>query len=452
VLLNILSFIRSRLLRTTVSLVSRKLNRLANESSLWHHVHFHATDSSEYIAAVLARFRNTVRSVTVQCGEVDVATKLGVLVGSQISFEEIHVVKVGGSAAKLDFPLVLQLLGESTRTLSFREDGGSRVNLRPMDDVPPHVLVPPKAHLLSLDLSAVTGLDDGMIEVIVASCPQLELLHVGNFTSNYRSVGIRAIADGLPNLTSVFVFESAPNNQSSRYLLSKKPGLSALGLRLMHVCEQSTAVLISQMRNLQYLDICCSSQRRASDNLKAVFENANFGQLKSLLLRESSWIDPPVLKAIALACPKLEQVAFRWIGREGPPSGLDDAIKLLFHSCPELRVFWTLGVQAATGEGWLDNVGTLLPHIRCVVVTSLWRDEARDEMLERADTARSSNPKICVMIGRTPHQFNEDVVISCDDVSDVIDVPPRLCDLRAGRVRFPDVLQEAAHSQLAKRE
>jgi hypothetical protein len=454
VVVNILRFIPSRALLTTVSLVNGELSRLVNESRLWHHIHFRATDSCKYIAAVLARFRNSVRSVTIQCRKFEVILKVGVLIGSQIAFEEVCFIVVGAfSEEEFDIHLVLQELGDSTKTLSFGEPCSSSLSIRPMSDLPPGVRVQLKPRLLSLDLSTVSdGLDDEMIKAIVASCPQLELLHIGHHGSSYTSVGIRSIADGLPNLVSVILVDSTHDNEACRYLLSKRPGLSALGLELRGILDVQTAVQISQMRDLQYLHIMRSCWIGSADHLKAVFENATFGHLKSLRLMESRWVDKAVLKAIALACPKLEQLMLRWIVLAAPPSSLDDAIKLICESCPELRVFWTLGLPAVTGERWLDTVATLLPNIRCVAVTTMWDDEACAELLERADRARASNPKLCVMIGSAPHQFNEDVAITSYDVLDVLAVPPRLCDQRAGRVRFPNVLQETARSQLAKRE
>jgi hypothetical protein len=57
-----------------------------------------------------------------------------------------------------------------------------------------------------------------------------------------------------------------------------------------------------------------------------------------------------------------------------------------------------------------------------------------------------------VFVGSTPQPFNKKVDICDDDVVDVLGASPRLSNLKARRVRFPNVIKEAVCSKLAKNE
>jgi hypothetical protein len=153
---------------------------------------------------------------------------------------------------------------------------------------------------------------------------------------------------------------------------------------------------------------------------------------------------------MALACPQLEQLFLRE-GRSPRPVD-DDTIKFVLDSCPELRVVFLEGSETITGEGWLDFIGAMHPRMQCIVL-ALWASNGPSpKLLERADRARALNPKLCVLIGDTKYQYNENVTISRDDVWEVLCVMPRLCDLKARRVRYPNVLEAAAHQRIAQAE
>jgi hypothetical protein len=455
-IVKILSFLPSRALLTTVSRVSWTLNRLVNDSSLWNHVHFHFGDSPEYIAKVLARFRNSIRKVTLKSSGVQETKNLNVLVESNIAFEEVHLVAADDCSRDLDLSLLFQLIGESTKIFSFRQLDFNRVFLSAKVYLSPDVHVLPKTQLLALDLSTMySSIDDRMIEVIVTSCPQLQSLDTGQFGDNYTSVGIRAIADGLPNLASVSLSGWDDCDESFRYLLSRKPCLSAFGLGGLAGAIPRTAAQISRMGHLQYLRL--GRINLDGKTMRAMFENAHFGQLKTLRLDFIQEFDSVAMKAMALACPKLEQLSFS--GEFEPPHRLtDDIVEFLFNTCPELRVFYFLGLkETLTGEGWLGNVGTLLSRVQCLAFTLYWGDKPSSEFLRRADLARSRNPKLSILVDGTArptdHRYNERVTVSATAAREVLNHSmPRPCDLEARRVRHPNVLLEAAHLQLAKSE
>ncbi len=170
-ILRILSFLPSRCLLRDVSLVSRNLNRLVNDSSLWDRVHFHRSDSPEYVAAVLARFKNTVRSVTLASWKDEVTRKkIDNMKESKIAFEEIHLHL---NHCRLDLQLVFQLLCESTRILYLDSGTTPRVYL------PDYVDALPKSNIVSLYL-CFARLDNKVLKMVVAACPKLELLDVGH--------------------------------------------------------------------------------------------------------------------------------------------------------------------------------------------------------------------------------------------------------------------------------
>jgi hypothetical protein len=85
VIVNILSFIPSRVLLTTVSLVNQKLRRLVNDSTLWNHVNFYFNDSPSFISNVLSRFKNCIRSVALVSRATELKEKLWILNFSKIS-------------------------------------------------------------------------------------------------------------------------------------------------------------------------------------------------------------------------------------------------------------------------------------------------------------------------------------------------------------------------------
>jgi hypothetical protein len=205
VILNILRFVPSRALLSTVAFVSQKLGRIVDDYSLWNQVHFHLSDAPEFIAAVLARFANSVRSVTLWSGGVGASEKIRALIESKSSFEEIHVhlVKTRDYSRTSDLGLCSQLLSGCTRGLYLpRLDGPGH---DPILEIPPSVHMSRNSqHLTSLDLSAFRGIDERIVTAIVASCPQLELLHLGEFRvyDTIPNVCV-TIADGLPNLASV---------------------------------------------------------------------------------------------------------------------------------------------------------------------------------------------------------------------------------------------------------
>jgi hypothetical protein len=150
---------------------------------------------------------------------------------------------------------------------------------------------------------------------VVASCPKLELLCVENDDDSISTRGIRAIADGLPNLVALF-FEGLGrvNDTSYENLLTKKPGLAALELNY-GICDQyapllRTAMQISRMVDLQHLQVYPVPDSRMMRNL---FWYANFAQLKTLLLRSDGEFNSADLKAMALACPNVERLELGYI-------------------------------------------------------------------------------------------------------------------------------------------
>jgi hypothetical protein len=269
------------------------------------------------------------------------------------------------------------------------------------------------------------------------------------------SVGIRAIADGLPNLASVSL--SGFGDESFQYLLSRKPFLSAFDLVGLPGAFPRTAAQISRMGHLQYLRVSCHGLDGTT--MRAMFENAHFGQLKTLRLDEIEEFDSLTLKVMAVACPNLEQLSLS-VGYTPPNWITDDIVEFIFDSCRGLRVFdLSASVKSLTGEGWLDNVGTLLPRIQCLAVSSaVASDRHSSEFLRRADVARSQNPKLSILVDdsswsidpSTDHRYNEEVTVFAIDVWKVFDSMPRLCDLEAGRVRHPNVLLEAVRFKLAE--
>jgi hypothetical protein len=451
-IVKILSFLPSRCLLTDVSLVNRMLNRLANDSSLWDRVHFRRSDSPEYVAAVLARFRNTIRSVTLDSrGSEVTATKIIKLNESKIAFEEISL---SLNSCRLDLNLVFQLLCESTRILFLESNWLSEIRLFVNVDVLP------KTNLVSLSVSEVCGLDDQILGVIVAACPKLELLDVGpNPGNDYGIRGIRAVADGLPNLAAVRLAGYC-SDEACCYLLSKKPHLAAFGLSgLGFNVSPCTAAQISRMCHLQFLQFELYSGL-SGETLRAMFENADFGQLRTLILQDLVEFDGATMEAMAVACPKLEQLKICMFFKSKPQPGAEDGvIKRMLESLPELRVFCFSGSEKITGQGWLDGIGTLLPLAQCVIVSRGYRDaaggfqqEPSPEFFERAERARSAYPKLSIVIGGIDHPYNENVVMREYDVSGPLNLFPRLCDLKAGRVRVPNLLQEAVRMKLARYE
>jgi hypothetical protein len=450
-LLKILSFVPGRALLSTVPLVSQKFSTLVKDASLWEHVYFHSADSPGYISSVLARFKDSIRTVTLESNGADGTEKINLLVDSKIAFEQVHFITDGKSGWAFDLDLVFQLLGESTRVLSFREQLRQcqvMFSRDPFIRLQPRVQVLPETQLVSLDLSATSDVNDGMIAAIVSSCSNLELLHLGHCGALYTGAGIRAIADGLPNLVSFFSSQFKDEDEAYRYLLSKKPGLAAFGFVGSSHPLPRTVAHMPRMTELQYLQLVCPLDGKT---LRAMFENANFPQLKSLGLGSIVEFDSGALKAMALACPELEQLALLGQGWSEAKCLVDDAtVKFIVDWCPKLRFFCIPGSNSITGEGWLDGIGTHLQRAQCVVMSfHERRDEVGPEFQRRADTARSLYPKLRVIIGRTPYQYNEKVSILDRDVLAVLGVLPRPCDLQDRRVRFSDILQEAARSKSA---
>lgn len=439
VIVNILSFIPGRDLLTTVSLVSQKLNRLVNELSLWNHVKFYHDDSPRYIAALLARFKMAIRSVFLASTGVAIVWKIRRLRESKIDFEEIELCT--DHIPNLDLTVVFQLLSESTKILSVHHPGNSNIRL------PPNGQGLPKTNLTSLVLDADSCVNDNVIEAIVASCPELELLKVGE-DAHYTDVGLRAIANGLPNLISLFLNGSDNTDESIQYLLSRKPGLAAFSLIGTWGTLPRTAAQISQMRNLQYIRLW--KHRLDGGTIQAMFRNANFGQLKTLLLEDVDKFDGAALKTMAMACPNLEQLALCWTCKVRRREE-DEVIKYIATSCPELRVFCIEGSKAITGKGWLNNIATLLP--RCLVVSCNDRlDLPSCQLYERGRRARLVNPKLCVLIGMTPHWYNKKAMITGHEVWWNLRDSPRPCDLKAQRVRCPNLLHVTARDRLAALE
>jgi hypothetical protein len=280
VIVKILSFLPRQALLTSVPLVSRKLNRLSKDSSLWTHVHFRFNDSPRYIAAVLARFKNSILSVTVFAVETEVPEKIRVLRKSKITFEEVHFITPDDHPHWLDIRQVFQL--RSVRNVSFLPLDPSSPSFGPI--IPsPRVYDLPKTQLTSLDLSAVYGVDDRMMKAIVKSCPELKLLYIG-YRSSYTSVGVRAIADGLPNLTAVSLKGEKGDDDDYRYLLSKKPGLTAVGLRFCYNSRAPlllTAAQLSRMSDLQHLQVDGFLDAKT---VRVMFLNGNFEKLRTLQL------------------------------------------------------------------------------------------------------------------------------------------------------------------------
>jgi hypothetical protein len=243
------------------------------------------------------------------------------------------------------------------------------------------------------------------------------------------------------------------DEESYRYLLSRKPGLSAFRLRSGGRLNR-TAEQIQHMGELQYLNVRC---RIDGSTMRAMFENANFGRLRTLGFGDLLTYDSAALKTMALACPQLQQLFLCAYTRPSPPVDVDDGtIKFVLESCPELRVVFIDSLEAITGEGWLDNIGTLLPRVQCIVLAFCDSKSPSPELLQRADRARALNPKLCILVDKptcdSTYQYNEEVIISRHDVWDAVDAMPRLCDLEARRVRFPNVLQAAARFRLGKAE
>lgn len=145
----------------------------------------------------------------------------------------------------------------------------------------------------------------------------------------------------------------------------------------------------------------------------------------------------------------------------------DDGIEFLIKSCPELRVFAVDTRRPITGENWLDSIATHLPLAQCVVVSSRM-NKPSPGVLEGANRARSLNQKLCVLLSWTmnrmdelpwrtnsayQHPYNENVGITDDGgIEEVLGVLPRLSDLKARRVRSPDVLLDFARRRLAKND
>jgi hypothetical protein len=156
----------------------------------------------------------------------------------------------------------------------------------------------------------------------------------------------------------------------------------------------------------------------------------------------------------------LKSYSFNWILPAGEE---DDVLNFIVTSCLRLRVFCVSAGETTPGEGWLDSIETRLPLLRCLLVIGKWSDERGPGLLERADHARTVNPKLCVLIhlydapGRDVHhrryRFNENVTITALNVLDILrTVKPRLRDVNAGRFRFSDVLQQAVRYRLALEE
>jgi hypothetical protein len=203
------------------------------------------------------------------------------------------------------------------------------------------------------------------------------------------------------------------------------------------------------MRHLQYLLIEGDVR---GETLRAMFENADFGQLRTLVLLGIEEFDSAALEAMSVACPKLEQLSLS-VGFyfKPPPGAEDDVIKFMCKSFRELRVFSFIGPKEITGQGWLDGIETLPPLAGCVAVSRFWRGEPSPELLERAERARSANPKLSVLIGWADYQYNEKVIFReyvVMKLQSLLCLFPRLCDLKARRVRFPNLLEEAARVQL----
>jgi hypothetical protein len=90
-MVKVLSFIPSRALLSNVALVSKKMSRLVNDALLWTHVEFKFKDSPEYVSAVLARYKNSIRSVTLKSHGHELNSKISLLVDSEIFFEQIQL-------------------------------------------------------------------------------------------------------------------------------------------------------------------------------------------------------------------------------------------------------------------------------------------------------------------------------------------------------------------------
>ncbi len=451
IVLEIFSFVPSHPLVSDVALVNLKFGRIVVDKSLWKNVHFYLSDTPENIAEVLARSSGTIQTVTLWSGGVEETEKIRALIESKVELEEIHMLLVEKreDSRELNLSLLFQLIGESTKVLSLPRVEGCKRFCYPTLVMPRSVHVLPNSQrLISLDLSAVAEVNDRIIRAIVAACPQLELLHIGQFDSTYTDAGIRAIANGLHNLASVFFSCVNGSDDSFSYLLSRRPRLSAFGLKNVNQALPRTAVLLSQMRDLQYLLVEGWIGRETP---RDVFENANFSQLKTLVLEEVKDFDREALEKMALACPKLQRLVLNLKGKS-PPGAEEAVFNRIVNSCPELDAFCFRGSTALTGEGWLENVDTLLPALQCIVISCGWSDESSPELLRRADRARSQNRRLSVFVGSTPQPFNEKVDICDDDVVNVLGASPRLSDLKARRVRFLHVLEQAVRSKLAKNE
>lgn len=71
------------------------------------------------------------------------------------------------------------------------------------------------------------------------------------------------------------------NDDDYRYLLSKKPGLTAFGLGYRIDTLLLTAAQLSRMRDLQHLQIECFLDAKT---VRVMFQNAKFDQLLTLRL------------------------------------------------------------------------------------------------------------------------------------------------------------------------
>jgi hypothetical protein len=203
------------------------------------------------------------------------------------------------------------------------------------------------------------------------------------------------------------------------------------------------------MRDLQYLRI--QEVFLDGEVLRVLFKNADFLQLRTLLLEDVIDFDAETWKSIAWACPELQRLVLSLKGRP-PPGPEDDVLTSIVSSCPKLQAICFRGASAMTGEGWLDNIKHHLPLLQCLVISCNWSDKTGPALLRRADRVRSEYPRLCVLIGSKPRRYNDEVEICDDDVVEVMRASPRPCDLKAGRVRFPDILQEAVRSRIAKDE
>jgi hypothetical protein len=202
------------------------------------------------------------------------------------------------------------------------------------------------------------------------------------------------------------------------------------------------------MTNLQYLRLDIIDSR----TIQAVFENRDFRHLKALQLWRFRDLETAALDAMVVACPNLEQLVLRG-SFESSCRSEDDNVKFIAESCPKLRTFVVDGSKEMRGDGWLDQIGTLFPRGQCFVCR-LNDEPVNSELLRKAGIARSLYPKFAIFISHfgkslISHQFNEKVVISALDVLSVLLAYPRPCDLTAQRVRFPNVLQQAARLRLS---